>query len=107
MHLVVRHFSYGSDDCSESPNSSDDDSDSRSGSQSKSVTNEREYPKALQDFVGQVLCIETEDRTKKSTSIPVLVVQSTADDIPLPSSSHLLVKSFKDNKLYVLQLLFI
>lgn len=97
--LLLKFFRYGSDISSESSDASDDDSDSRSGSQSKSVTNEREYPKSLQDYVGHVLCIDADDRNKKSGTIPVLVVQSTADDIPLPSSNHLLVKSFKDNKL--------
>ena len=101
LRLLVTFIGRSASDDSSllSSESSDEDSDGRSGSQSKSMTHGREYPKSLQDFLGQVLCIDTDDRTKKSSLIPVLVVNPSADELQLPSSSHLLVKSFKDNKL--------
>jgi len=83
-----------------SEDSSDDDSDDRQ-SQSKSTGGCRTYVKPLQDLVGEVLCIDMDDRGKKMVSLPVLVVIPTADDLVLPSANHFLVKSFKDNKLYV------
>jgi len=80
-----------------SDDSVDDDSDSNS--QSKPMRSSRIYSKALQDFVGQVICIDVEDRGKKMVTLPVLVVVPTADELVLPSANHFLVKSFKDNKL--------
>jgi len=67
--------------------------------QSQPTGSSRTYAKALQDFVGQVVCIDMEDRGKKMVTLPVLVVVPTADELMLPSANHFLVKSFKDNKL--------
>jgi len=85
------------DEDSMSDDSLDDDSDGNS--LSKPPGTSRIYAKPLQDLVGQVVCVETEDRGKKMVSLPVLVVVPTADDLTLPSANHFLVKSFKDNKL--------
>jgi len=85
------------DDDSMCEDSLDDDSDRNS--QSKPTGGSRIYAKALQDLVGQVVCIDMEDRGKKMVTLPVLVVVPTADDLALPSANHFLVKSFKDNKL--------
>jgi len=85
------------DDDSMSEDTSDDDIDRNS--QTKSTGTSRIYVKPLQDLVGQVLCIDMEDRGKKMVTLPVLVVVPAADDLVLPSANHFLVKSFKDNKL--------
>ena len=97
MWLSYRSGSESDDEDSMSDDSMDDDSDRNS--QTKGSGNIRTYSKALQDLVGQVVCIEVEDRGKKMVTLPVLVVVPTADDLILPSPNHLLVKSFKDNKL--------
>lgn len=93
--LLCRSGSESDDEDSSSEDSSDDDSDMNSQSKPSSRT----YAKPLQDLVGQVVCIDTEDRGKKMVTLPVLVVVPTADDLALPSPNHFLVKSFKDNKL--------
>ena len=80
-----------------SEDSLDDDSDGNLPS--KPAGSSRTYGKALQDLVGQVVCIDMEDRGKKMVCLPVLVVVPTADDLSLSSANHFLVKSFKDNKL--------
>lgn len=85
------------DDDLMSEDTSDDDSDGRL--QTKSTGTSRIYAKPLQDLVGQVLCVDMEDRGKKMASLPVLVVVPTADDLVLPSANHFLIRSFKDNKL--------
>jgi len=86
------------DDDLMSDDTSDDDSDGRLQTKSSSGTS-RIYAKSLQDLVGQVLCIDMEDRGKKMVALPVLIVVPTADDLVLPSANHFLVRSFKDNKL--------
>ena len=101
-HCMWMYFRSGSesddeDDDSMTADTSDDDSDRNS--QTKSAGTSRTYAKSLQDLVGQVLCIDMEDRGKKMVTLPVLVVVATADDLVLPSPNHFLVKSFKDNKL--------
>ena len=94
---LCRSGSESDDEDSLSDDSLDDDSDGNL--QSKPSGTSRTYGKPLQDLVGQVVCIDMEDRGKKMVSLPVLVVVPTADDLVLPSANHFLVKSFKDNKL--------
>jgi len=96
LHLC-RSGSESDDEDSMSEDSLDDDSDGNM--QSKPTGSTWTYGKALQDLVGQVVCIDMEDRGKKMVSLPVLVVVPTADELTLPSANHFLVKSFKDNKL--------
>jgi len=60
------------------------------------------YSSAAQDLLGRVVCVDVEDRNKKTMNVPALVVLPSADDdISLPTKHHLLVRSFRDNKLYV------
>jgi len=80
-----------------SEDSLDDDDDG--SSHSKPTGTSRTYAKPLQDLVGQVVCVDMEDRGKKAVTLPVLVVVPSADELVLPSANHFLVKSFKDNKL--------
>ena len=60
----------------------------------------RTYAGRLGEMVGRVVSMEIEDR-KKTAWLPVLVVQPSADNLDLPTRDHLLVRSFKDSKLYV------
>jgi len=76
-----------------------DDADSDGNLHSKPSGSNRSYSKALQDLVGQVVCIDTEERGKKMVGLPALVVVPTADELTLPTANHFIVRSFKDNKL--------
>jgi len=97
LHCTCRSGSESDDEDEDSM--SEDTSDSDRHSQTKSSGTSRIYAKPLQDLVGQVLCVDMEDRGKKMVNLPVLVVIPSADDLVLPSANHFLVKSFKDNKL--------
>jgi len=82
-----------------SDESVNDDGDGNRNLPSKPTASSLPYSKALQDLVGQVVCIDVEERGKKMVSLPVLVVVPTADELALTSSDHFLVRSFKDNRL--------
>lgn len=81
--------------------SSESDSDVES-SDDDSETGKRTYSiHSQQNLVGRVLCVDFEERSRRSVNVPVLVVLPSADDVVLPSRQQVLVKSFKDGKLWV------
>ncbi len=73
------------------------DSDSEEESDSDSPPKKRTYKGRLQDMVGKVMLMETEDR-KRTFWVPTLVVTPNASDMELKHNDHLLLKSFKDSK---------
>ena len=73
-------FSRGQDDSDES---SDDESDTKDSNQ---------------ELVGKVMFYDAGDK-KRPYLLPVLVVTPEAHPVTLKSKDHLLVRSFKDNKL--------
>ena len=52
----------------------------------------------MQDMVGKIVCMVVEER-KRATNMPVLVVLPSASELDLKTRDHLLVRSFKDNRL--------
>ena len=52
----------------------------------------------MQDMVGKIVCMMVEER-KRVTNMPVLVVLPSAAELDLRTREHLLVRSFKDNRL--------
>ena len=60
----------------------------------------REYKGRLSEMIGRIVIMEIEDR-KKALWVPVLVTDPNANDLDLKTKDHLLVKSFKDSKLWV------
>ncbi|CAH1792792.1 unnamed protein product [Owenia fusiformis] len=58
----------------------------------------RVYKGRLVDMIGKVVNVESTDKRKGSTWVPMLVVLPSASDIELKTKEHLLVRSFKDNK---------
>ena len=74
------------------------DSESDEESDPDSPPKKRTYKGRLQDMVGKVVLMETEDR-KRTYWVPTLVVSPNASDLELKHSDHLLLKSFKDSKL--------
>jgi hypothetical protein len=82
--------------------SSDSDSDIDSSEDEINPGRKRGHPSLenVENMIGQVVCLEIEDR-KKTMWVPALVVQPTADSTDLKQPDEILVKSFKDTKLYV------
>jgi Ras-related protein Rab-1A len=78
---------------------SESDSDGEQSSDVESKALKKTYSLNLhQNLLGKVVCLDVDDRNKKSITVPVLVVLPGADDMQMPSKYHILVKSFKDNK---------
>ena len=72
-------------------------SDSESESEDEEEDTFRVYPGRLGELIGRVVCAELEDR-KKTGQVPALVVSPNATDLDL-KRDHIIVKSFKDNRL--------
>ena len=52
----------------------------------------------MQDMIGNIVCMVVEER-KRASNMPVLVVLPSASELDLKTREHLLVRSFKDNRL--------
>ena len=80
--------------------SSDSESDADSSDDENAAGRKKGHPgnKKIGNMIGQVVCLEIEDR-KKTLWVPAVVVQPTADSTDLKQPNEILVKSFKDTKL--------